>query len=311
MAGGELSDLATDIREQIDTWIANLEDELNAAAIAKRNAALGLRSLTRKSSLNREYIATRGAIPAIVSVLRDTTDDETKKHAVTLLLNLSIHPNVKDMIMAAGALEPIVQVLKFGDCEARENAAAALFSLSAKMPTHKAAIGSYTDAIPALVKLLIDGTIQGKKDAASAIFDLAICHDNKAIAVRAGAITPLVDLLTDEKQGIVDEALATLAILATHPEGQAEINRVGALPVLIDLISDSSPQNKENAAGILLELCSSDANNIYMSAKLGVCGPLGEVCSTGTGKARRKARKLLDLQRQAQYRHGQFGARSF
>lgn len=311
MAGGELSDVVADVREQIDNWIANLEEESNAAAITKRNAALGLRSLTRKSSLNREYIATRGAIPAIVSVLRDTTDPETKKHAVTLLLNLSIHPNVKDEIMAAGALEPIVQVLKFGDCEARENAAAALFSLSTKSTTHKAVIGNSTDAIPALVKLLIDGTVRGKKDAASAIFDLAICYDNKAIAVRAGVIPPLVDLLIDEKQGIVDEALATLAMLATHPEGQSEISHVGALPLLIDIISDSSSQNKENAAGILLELCSSDSNNIYMSAKLGVCGPLGELCSTGTVKARRKARKLLDLQRQAQHRHGHFGARSF
>lgn len=312
MAGGGLSDVEADIREQMDSWIASLEESESNATITKRNAALGLRSLTRKSSLNREYIATRGAIPAIVSVLRDTTDPETKKHAVTLLLNLSIHPNLKDEIMASGALEPIVQVLKFGDCEARENAAAALFSLSTKTTTHKAVIGSSTDAIPALVKLLIDGTTRGKKDAASAIFDLAICHDNKAIAVRAGVISPLVDLLIDEKQGIVDEALATLAILATHPEGRTEISHVGALPLLIDIISDcNSPQNKENAAGILLELCCSDANNIYMSAKLGVCGPLGELCSTGTGKARRKARKLLDLQRQAQHRHGHFGARSF
>nr|XP_024376671.1 U-box domain-containing protein 13-like [Physcomitrium patens] len=310
MAAGDFSNVEIEIRQQIDRWVASLEAEANHVS-AKRDAALGLRSLTRKSSLNREYIATKGAIPAIVSVLRDSTDPETKKHAVTLLLNLSIHPNVKDEIMAAGALDPIVQVLKYGDCEARANAAAALFSLSTKTTTNKALIGSSTDAIPALVKLLTEGTTRGKKDAASAIFDLAICHENKAIAVRAGVIPPLVDLLLDEKQGIVDEALATLAILATHVEGQAEIGRVGALPLLIDIISESSPQNKENAAAILLELCCSDPNNTYMSAKLGVCGPLGELCSTGTSKARRKARKLLDLQRHAQHRHGHFGARSF
>lgn len=314
MAGGDGSDvgggLEVEIRDRIDNWVANLEGEATQAS-AKRDAAQGLRSLTRKSSLNREYIATRGAIPAIVTVLRDSGDPETKKHAVTLLLNLSIHPSVKEEIMAAGALDPIVQVLKYGDAEARENAAAALFSLSTKNSPHKAVIGSSTDAIPALVKLLIDGTTRGKRDAASAIFDLAICHDNKALAVRAGAVPPLVDLLIDERQGIEDEALATLAILATHPEGQTELSHVGALPLLIDIVSDSSPQNKENAACILLELCSSDPNNTYMSARLGVCGPLGELCSTGTGKARRRARQLLDLHRQAQHRHGQFGARSF
>jgi hypothetical protein len=307
MAGGGP---AGEIRELIDGWVGSLEGDA-AQVSAKRDAALGLRSLTRKSSLNREYIATRGAIPAIVAVLRDSADAETKKHAVTLLLNLSIHPNVKEEIVAAGALDPIVQVLKCGDSEARENAAAALFSLSTKSTAHKALIGSSTDAIPALVKLLIDGTTRGKKDAAGAIFDLSICHENKATAVRAGVVPPLVDLRGDEKQGIVDEALATLAILATHPEGQTEISHVGALPLLIDIISDSSPQNKENAACILLQLCSSDPNNTYMSAKLGVCGPLGELCSTGTAKARRRARQLLDLHRQAQHRHGHFGARSF
>lgn len=313
MAGGDFGEVpgvSSEVREQIDKWVADLAaTEATKEPCAKREAAQGLRTLTRKSSINREYIATKGTIPAIVSVLRNSHDAETRKHAVTLLLNLSINAHLKDAIMSAGAVEPVVEVLKYGDCEARENAAATLFSLSTKT-SNKSLIGTSSDAIPALVKLLIDGTTRGKRDAASAIFDLAICHENKAIAVRAGVIPPLVDLLIDEKQGIVDEALATLAILATHPEGQIEISHVGALPILVDLISESHPQNRENAAGILLELCSSDPNHVYMSAKLGVCGPLGELASTGTAKARRKARKLLELQRHAQHRHGPPGARS-
>jgi hypothetical protein len=305
MAGGELPEvqhtrgggLSREVKEQIDVWIADLSE---SKSHGRREATQGLRLLTRKSSLNRDYIADKGGIPSLITVILETEDQEIRKHAVTTLLNLSINSHLKDSIVNAGGIDPIVEVLKSGDMEARENAAAALFSLSMKT-TNKSLIGS-SDAMPGLVKLLIEGSKQGKKDAASAIFDLAICHENKALAVRSGVIPPLIQLLTDEKQGMADEALATLAILATHTEGQEAIAQTGtAIPILVDIISDGVPRNKENATAILLELCTNDVNHVYTSTKLGVCGPLGELSSMGSAKARRKAKKLLDLHRHAQH----------
>jgi HEAT repeat protein len=290
---------------RIDDWVAHLTTQV----AGHRDAIQGLRGLTKTSSINRDYIARKGAIPVVVEVLKDAHEPEVRKHAVTLLLNLSITAALKGSIMAAGAVEPIVEVLKHGDHEARENAAAALFSLSAK-GANGALIGSTTDAIPALVQLLIDGTRRGKLDAATAIFDLCICNENKPRAVQSGVIPPLVRLLTDANLKLQDQALSILALLAVDLQAQAEIARVNALPILVDLVAESNPQNRENAACVLLELCSNDPNNVYNATKLGLCGALGELASTGTAKARRKARKLLEIFRHAQHLTGPPGARS-
>lgn len=273
-----------------------------------KDAIQGLRLLTKTSSINREYIAQKGVIPLIVSHLQ-TADTETQKHAVTLLFNLSITSTLKALIISSGALLPIVEVLKTGDNEARENAAAALFSLSSK-GSNADIIGLTTDAIPALVQLLVDGTRRGKLDAMNAIFDLCLLKENKAKAVEAGVVASLVRLLTDERMGLMDQALATLALLATHHQAQGEIARVNALPILVDLVAESNAQNRENAACILLEVCSNDVNMVYGAMKLGLCGALGELASTGTSKARRKAKKLLEILRHAQHRTGPPGARS-
>ena len=61
--------------------------------------------------------------------------------------------------------------------EARENADATLFSLSV-VDDNKVAIGA-AGAIPPLIDLLIRGTPRGKKDAATAIFNLSIYQGNK------------------------------------------------------------------------------------------------------------------------------------
>lgn len=299
---------AEEDRGRIDNWVTHLTSH-ESQTTGRRDAIQGLRVLTKTSSINRDYIARKGAIPVVVEVLKHSREPEVRKHAVTLLLNLSITAALKSTIIAAGAVEHIVEVLKHGDDEARENAAAALFSLSAK-GSNGAEIGNTEGAIPALVQLLMDGTRRGKLDAATAIFDLCICNDNKARAVEAGVIPPLVDLLTDRNFRLVDQALSTLALLALHHQGQAEIARANALPVLVDLVAESNPQNRENAACVLLGLCSRDPNNVYNATKLGLGGPLGELASTGTAKARRKARKLLEIFRHAQHLTGPPGARS-
>lgn len=296
---------AEDDKGRMDTWVTHLT---HSEMDGQKDAIQGLRTLTKKSSINRDYIAQQGVIPVVVEILSHSEDTELKKHAVTLLFNLSITATLKSSIISAGGVEPIVEVLKTGDNEARANAAAALFSLSAK-GSNADLIGS-TDAIPALVELLADGTRNGKLDAMNAIFDLCICKENKIKAVEAGVVPNLVRLLTDKSLGLIDHALSTLALLALHYQGQAEISRVNALPILVDLVAESNPQNRENAACILLELCSNDPNNVYNAKKLGLCGALGELASTGTAKARRKAKKLLEILRHAQHKTGPPGARS-
>ena len=105
--------------------------------------------------------------------------------------------------------------------------------------------------IPALVQLLSDGSQRGKKDAATALFNLCIYQGNKGKAVRAGLVPILLELLMETECGMVDEALAILAILSGHPV-------LVGIPVLVGVIRNGFPRSKENAAAVMVHLCNGE-----------------------------------------------------
>ncbi|GAB2296977.1 hypothetical protein Dimus_031081 [Dionaea muscipula] len=264
---------------------------LSRSVDERRSSVREIRSLSKRSTDNRILIAEAGAIPVLVNLL--TTDDILiQENAVTSILNLSIYENNKGLIMLAGAIPFIVQVLRNNGSteEARENAAATLFSLSLA-DENKMIIGA-SGAIPALVRLLQNGSPRGKKDAATALFNLCIYQGNKGRAVRAGIVTALVKMLTES---MVDEALTILSVLAGNREAKVAIVKAGTLPVLVDLMRTGLPRNKENAAAILLALCKRDMESLACLGRLGMAMPLMELTESGTERAQRKATSLLEL----------------
>ncbi|XP_049379448.1 U-box domain-containing protein 13-like [Solanum stenotomum] len=274
------------------SMIENLLRKLKSGSPEEARSAAGeIRLLAKRNTDNRVAIAEAGAIPLLVHLL-STPDSRTQEHAVTALLNLSICENNKGHIVTSGAVPGIVHVLRKGSMEARENAAATLFSLSV-IDENKVTIGS-SGAIPPLVALLSEGTQRGKKDAATALFNLCIYQGNKGRAIRAGVVPTLMQLVTKPQGGMVDEALAILAILSSHPEGKAAIGAADAVPVLVDVISNGSPRNKENAAAVLVHLCSGDQHHLVEAQRLGLIGPLTDLVQNGTERGRRKATQLLE-----------------
>ncbi|KAF9594288.1 hypothetical protein IFM89_028945 [Coptis chinensis] len=275
--------------------ITTLLQKLMNGNLEEQRASTGeLRLLAKRNADNRICIAEAGAIPLLVELL-SSHDPRTQEHAVTALLNLSIHEPNKGTIVNAGAIPDIVDVLKSGSMEARENAAATLFSLSV-VDENKVAIGA-AGAIPALINLLCQGSPRGKKDAATAIFNLSIYQGNKVRAVRAGIVVPLMRLLMDAGGGMVDEALAILAILASHQEGKMVIGQAEPIPILVEVIKSGSPRNRENAAAVLWSLCTGDVQHIKSAKELGAGEALQELLEHGTDRAKRKAGNLLELVR--------------
>lgn len=263
-----------------------------------REAARELRELTKTKPSHRAYLGqgkTR-AIPLLVSLLL-SSDSETQEHAVTALLNLSIHDANKTAIAAQGAIPCIVQVLRDGGTmEARGNAAAALFSLSA-VDENKAKIGA-SGALPALVDLLSDGNAMAKKDSASALFNLCIHRENRIPCVRAGMIHVLLKLVSNHSEGLVDESLALLAMVAAHHEAAEAMGNAGAVPCLMDIIKDGSqhPRNKENAVVTLQAICLNDRSHFkkMRGDRNGCINALIDLSESGTSRAKRKASAILD-----------------
>ncbi|RRT50625.1 hypothetical protein B296_00013797 [Ensete ventricosum] len=263
----------------------NLDDQLTAAG--------ELRLLAKRNVDNRICIARAGAIPLLKNLL-SSESSRTQEHAVTALLNLSIHDDNKAKIISSGAIPGIVHVLRDGSMEARENAAATLFSLSV-VDEYKVTVGA-SEAIPALVSLLSEGTHRGKKDAATALFNLCIYQGNKGKAVRAGLVPLVMGLLAEPAESMLDESMAILALLSSHPEGKSAIAAAQAVPLLVEMIANGSPRNRENAAATLLNLSDGEQQLGAMAAaqECGIMGPLQELAIGGTERGKRKAVQLLE-----------------
>ncbi|KAJ6429288.1 hypothetical protein OIU84_020841 [Salix udensis] len=263
----------------------------------QRQAAYELRLLAKTGMDNRRIIVEAGAIPFLVTLL-SSTDPRIQENAVTALLNLSIFDNNKILIMAAGSIDSIINVLESGKTmEARENAAATIFSLSI-INDCKVTIGTRPRAFSALVGLLREGTASGKKDAASALFNLSLNNANKASVVVAGAVPLLIELLMDDKAGITDDAMALLALLSGCSEGMEEIKESRILmPIAIDLLRFGSTKGKENSITLLLGLCKDGGEEV---ARRLLINPrsipsLQSLSADCSLKARRKADALLRL----------------
>ncbi|RYR46074.1 hypothetical protein Ahy_A07g031826 isoform F [Arachis hypogaea] len=246
---------------------------------------------------NRRIIAEVGAIPFLVTLL-GSHDPRIQEHAVTAMFNLSIYDNNKVLLMSAGAVDKIVQVLEQGrTMEARENAAATIFSLS-MLDDCKVQIGARPRAVPALVLLLKEGTPIGKRDAATALFNLAVYNPNKSIIVSSGAVDVLIELLMDDKASITDDALSVLALLLGCSQGLKEIrNSRELVPLLIDLLRFGSVKGKENSITLLLGLCKEETEVVArrLLANPRSVPSLQSLAAHGSLRARRKADALLRL----------------
>ncbi|KAL9273411.1 Metal transporter Nramp3.2-like protein [Drosera capensis] len=289
----------------IDAHVKHLVNDLKSSSVqVQREAAAGLRVLSRHDPEKRIAIAENGAISPLVDLLK-STDSMCQENAVTALLNLSINDNNKAAIAHAGAIEPLIHVLGNGSPEVRQNAAATLFSLSL-MEEIKLKIGR-SGAILPLVELLDNGTPRGKKDAVTALYNLSTAQENRIKIVQVGAVKRLIKLM-DPATGLGDKAVtAVLANLAATPEGCFEIGREGGVILLVDVVELGSAKGKECAAAALLQLCISSDKHCHIVLIEGIVPLLFVLAMTGTPRAKDKARQLLTYLRNYQRAVAQAG----
>ncbi|XP_043691881.1 U-box domain-containing protein 4-like [Telopea speciosissima] len=269
---------------------------LQSPSIAiKRLAAAKLRLLAKNRSENRAIIGKFGAVPALIPLLR-CSDPWAQEHAVTALLNLSLHEDNKTLITDAGAIKPLIYVLKTGTEVSKQNAACALLSL-ALIEDNKISIGA-CGAIPPLVSLLLNGSTRGKKDALTTLYKLCTVRQNKEKAVSAGAVKPLVGMISEQGSGLAEKAMVVLSSLAAIQEGKTAIVEEGGIPVLVEAIEDGSIKGKEFAVLTLLLLCADSVRNRGLLVREGGIPPLVALSQSGSARAKHKAETLLGYLRE-------------
>lgn len=277
-------------------------DSLSSPSPAiKRSAAAKLRLLAKNRADNRVLIAESGAVASLVPLLK-CTDPWTQEHAVTAILNLSLHPDNKCPIAdSGGAIKSLIYVLKTGTETSKQNAATALMSLAMVEET-RLTIGA-CGAIPPLVALLMNGTTRGKKDAMTTLYKLCSAQLNKERAVSAGAVAPLVGLVAEPGTGMSEKALVVLSSLSGVEAGRVAIVQEGGIPALVEAVEDtSSAKGKEFAVVTLLQLCAESVRNRGLLVAEGGIPPLVALSQTGTARAKHKAESLLRYLREPRHK---------
>ncbi|XP_022040182.2 U-box domain-containing protein 9, partial [Helianthus annuus] len=162
---------------------------------------------------------------------------DLQEDLITTLLNLSINDSNKKLVAETPMVIPLLlDALRFGTIETRTNAAATLFTLSA-LDSNKSLIGK-SGGLKPLIDLLEEGRPLAMKDVASAIFNLCIQHENKARAVRDGAVRVLLNKIKNRVH--VGELLPILSMLSSNQKAVEEMGDLGVVSCLLTLIKETN-----------------------------------------------------------------------
>ncbi|KAJ7297748.1 hypothetical protein O6H91_Y038900 [Diphasiastrum complanatum] len=281
--------------KQLKAIVDSLLRRLSSSGLQmRRDAIKDVRVLAKESKDTRTCIAEQGAIAHILPLL-SCRDAQIEENAVVALLNLSVDDENKVGLVAEGAVDAVVHALKTGSADTRASAAVTITSL-AMVDVNKATIGSRSDAISALIKLLAEGNPRGKKEATTALYSLCIYVDNRSRAVSQGLVSILLSLLSCEGGDTAERVLALLDLLATSAEGRMAAGRLeSAVPVLVGLLRSGSPRAKENTAALLYAMSSASKKITILAYNAGAFEHSMDLLHRGTIRAKRKASALLKL----------------
>jgi hypothetical protein len=258
----------------------SLLEKMTSTRTEQKQAAKELRLLTKRMpSFRALFGESLDAIPQLLMPLFESNPQtgihlDIQEDVITTLLNLSIHDNNKKLVAENPRVIPLLmEALRSGTIETRANAAAALGPL---------------------IDLLEEGHPLAMKDVGSAIFSLCMINENKARAVREGAVRVILKKITDRIH--VDELLAILAMLSNHQKAIEEMGDLGAVSCLLRIIRESScGRNKENCIAILHTLCLNDRTKWKeMREEESTHGTISELAKNGTSRAKRKANDILE-----------------
>lgn len=267
--------------------IAPLTDlQVNGTSVQKEFATSVMRNLSVDSD-NRKQIA---AVDGMVLLLRNG-DDRQKGEAARELKCLAIRSQADGLLIAAaGAISPLVTLLKNGTDDSIEQAAGALATLAGNAENIKAIAAA--GAIDALVSLLRNGTKGHKNAAAGALANLAVNSTNNLSIVATGAIDPLVSGLKSGTNQQKENAAGALRFLAANVSNAALIAEAGAIAPLVALLRNGTDHQKQHSLGALTNLAIHPSIKVLIADARAI-SPLVKLLRNGTSRHKEKSACVL------------------
>ncbi|KAH0461381.1 hypothetical protein IEQ34_008956 [Dendrobium chrysotoxum] len=289
--------------EELQSVVRRLQDTEEGIHCRRAEAAAEVRRLAKDNPDFRQSLALLGVIPPLVALL-DSDDSDSLISALYALLNLGIGNEAnKSAIVAAGAIQKMVSLIKSGPTPAAEAAIIANFLGLSALDANKSIIGASSDVIPFLLNAFRSSisSTQSQEDALRALYNLSISPANGVALVDAGIVPCLLSALADDTE-FSERSLAVLSnLVAASPEGRWAVSRAAdAFPMLIDVLNWSDfPRCQEKAAHILMVMAhKSHGGERAAMAAAGITSALLELTLMGSTLAQKRASLILEILRE-------------
>ncbi|KAJ0393879.1 hypothetical protein P43SY_007247 [Pythium insidiosum] len=237
-------------------------------------------------------VVVSGAMPALAPLLQ-CHDAAVRSQVASTLEKLTIDaPQVPPLVVAAGAIPPLVAMLSAPDESDRDAAATLLWALSRADASHRPM--QRAGAIPLLVAMLRSTNIRFTRSALMTLWYLAEDEENHRLIVDAGA-APLLVWLLETASGALQSATARcLASMAARGH-VARVVDAGVIPVLVSILR--SPQTdldtKASATSTLLALASESDVATRETVAAGAVDPTIALFHFGSDDHKKSAIDLL------------------
>lgn len=245
--------------------VALLDD---GSYVAVQNGANALSRLAEISSDNQAQIAKR-----LVSLLTVENEGAQERSAQALWALASNQPESPTVIVNAGAISPLVNLLASGTLRAKQQAAGALSTLAINNPHNQLAIAI------GLVALLGNGDTDAEEHVTKLLLELSADGDNRKAIAEAGAIERIVLQLKSES--VLGQELAASVLNYLICDGRKNIIQCaesGGVRPLVALLSSTSTVAQSQAALVIAAMTKGTDNlsnkNQASVASEGGIGPL-------------------------------------
>ena len=205
--------------------------------------------LLSQQAIGRQAIVQEGCVPALVSLLHESSDLSTIQQGLYALTTLLADENNHEQVLGQGGIAAVIELCGHASPVIREACSLALFNFSCGKAPHERGISA--SAIPAIIALSRLPEPRTRMRCAATLCKLAAFEANVSLMVDEGVVSAFIDMLQTGDQDIVKHCCVALCRLA-HEGSSAVTITEGAVPkVIAGCGGESDPTTRISCCAVL------------------------------------------------------------
>jgi hypothetical protein len=200
----------------------------------------------------RPVIVQEGCIPALITMLRTSTDYLTLHYSVLAICNLLTVEDNQTHILQQGGVQTIVLLCRHEHQGIQKSCAFAIFTLSCVEAARKSA--AQCGAIPVIISLAKVPDEQMQMFCAATLCMMSTDQENISNMVREGVIQTFIDLLKSSNTSTIRYSCAALCGLAYNNHSCMNVLEEGAVPHVVAGALNGDANTKQSCCAVISAL---------------------------------------------------------